>query len=62
LQSHYQPATATSFSATVGSHQGANYYSSFQSRLHAMANYNITKDPQARLITLIYKLKYCLIF
>ncbi|KAG5341184.1 SET1 methyltransferase, partial [Acromyrmex charruanus] len=45
LQSHYQPNTA-SFSATMGNHQGANYYSSFQSRLHAMANYNITKDPQ----------------
>ncbi|XP_011150293.1 histone-lysine N-methyltransferase SETD1 [Harpegnathos saltator] len=44
LQSHYQPTTA-SFSTTVGN-QGANYYSSFQSRLHAMANYNITKDPQ----------------
>ncbi|XP_076749548.1 SET domain containing 1 isoform X1 [Xylocopa sonorina] len=46
LQSHYQPNT-TSFSGTVGSHQGANYYPSFQSRLHAMANHNITKDnPQ----------------
>ncbi|XP_018397619.1 PREDICTED: histone-lysine N-methyltransferase SETD1 [Cyphomyrmex costatus] len=45
LQSHYQPNTA-SFSAAIGNHQGANYYSSFQSRLHAMANYNITKDPQ----------------
>ncbi|XP_012350033.1 histone-lysine N-methyltransferase SETD1 isoform X2 [Apis florea] len=46
LQSHYQPNT-TSFSGTVGNHQGANYYPSFQSRLHAMANHNITKDnPQ----------------
>lgn len=46
LQSHYQPNT-TSFSGTVGNHQGANYYPSFQSRLHAMANQNITKDsPQ----------------
>ncbi|CAL1675357.1 unnamed protein product [Lasius platythorax] len=45
LQSHYQPTTASAFSATVGN-QGANYYSSFQSRLHAMANYSITKDPQ----------------
>lgn len=43
LQSHYQPNT-TSFS---GNHQGANYYPSFQTRLHAMANHNITKDnPQ----------------
>ncbi|CAK9833089.1 Histone-lysine N-methyltransferase SETD1 [Anthophora retusa] len=46
LQSHYQPNT-TSFSGAVGNHQGANYYPSFQSRLHAMANHNITKDnPQ----------------
>ncbi|XP_015429452.1 PREDICTED: histone-lysine N-methyltransferase SETD1 [Dufourea novaeangliae] len=46
LQSHYQPNT-TSFSGAVGNHQGANYYSSFQSRLNAMANHNITKDnPQ----------------
>ncbi|XP_034176391.2 SET domain containing 1 [Osmia lignaria lignaria] len=46
LQSHYQPNT-TSFSGTVGNHQGTNYYPSFQSRLHAMANHSITKDnPQ----------------
>lgn len=49
LQSHYQPNT-TSFSGTVGNHQGANYYPSFQSRLHAMANHNITKDnPQVHI-------------
>ncbi|XP_031847043.1 SET domain containing 1 [Nomia melanderi] len=46
LQSHCQPNT-TPFSGAVGNHQGANYYPSFQSRLHAMANHNITKDnPQ----------------
>ncbi|XP_035740533.1 histone-lysine N-methyltransferase SETD1-like [Vespa mandarinia] len=46
LQSHYQPNTG-SLSGTVGSHQGTSYYTSFQSRLQAMANHNITKDnPQ----------------
>nr|XP_012153816.1 PREDICTED: histone-lysine N-methyltransferase SETD1 isoform X2 [Megachile rotundata] len=49
LQSHYQPNT-TSFSGTVGNHQGTNYYPSFQSRLHAMANHNITKDNPQRKI------------
>lgn len=59
LQSHYQPNT-TSFSGTVGNHQGANYYPSFQSRLHAMANHNITKDnPQVCIYTLSFK-KYIL--
>ncbi|KAG7187904.1 hypothetical protein KM043_013872 [Ampulex compressa] len=46
LQSHYQPTTA-SISGAVTNHQSANYYSSFQSRLHAIANHSVTKDnPQ----------------